>query len=93
MLRLPASAARARRPLTAALTTAAVLLAAACNMIGIETLHVPVALGGVAIAILVATPEAVGAVRACASDGGWASPADASDAPMSSSKVLSTIIS
>lgn len=30
----------------------------------IETLHVPTALGGVAIAILVATPEAIGAVRA-----------------------------
>jgi Ca2+:H+ antiporter len=30
----------------------------------IETLHVPVALGGVVIAVLVATPEAIGAVRA-----------------------------
>jgi Ca2+:H+ antiporter len=30
----------------------------------IETLHVPVALGGVAIAMLVATPEAIGATRA-----------------------------
>ena len=30
----------------------------------VETLHAPVALGGVAIAILVATPEAIGAVRA-----------------------------
>jgi Ca2+:H+ antiporter len=31
-----------------------------------ETLHAPAALGGVAIAILVATPEAIGAVRAAA---------------------------
>jgi Ca2+:H+ antiporter len=30
----------------------------------IETLHVPAALGGVVIAIIVATPEAIGAVRA-----------------------------
>jgi Ca2+:H+ antiporter len=30
----------------------------------IDTLHAPVALGGVAMAILVATPEAIGAVRA-----------------------------
>src|SRR5262249_8848384 len=30
----------------------------------IETLHAPAALGGVAIAILVATPEAIGAVHA-----------------------------
>jgi Ca2+:H+ antiporter len=30
----------------------------------IETLHAPAALGGVAIAVLVATPEAIGAVRA-----------------------------
>jgi Ca2+:H+ antiporter len=30
----------------------------------IETLHVPAALGGVMIAVLVATPEAIGAVRA-----------------------------
>src|SRR6185369_2594059 len=30
----------------------------------IETLHAPAALGGVMIAILVATPEAIGAVRA-----------------------------
>ena len=30
----------------------------------VETLHAPAALGGVAIAILVATPEAIGAVRA-----------------------------
>jgi Ca2+:H+ antiporter len=36
--------------------------------VAIETLHVPTALGGVAIAILVATPEAVGAVRAAVSN-------------------------
>ncbi|MFO1149525.1 MAG: calcium:proton antiporter [Alsobacter sp.] len=36
--------------------------------VAIETLHVPAALGGVAIAILVATPEAVGAVRAAVSN-------------------------
>jgi Ca2+:H+ antiporter len=36
--------------------------------VAIETMHVPVALGGVAIAILVATPEAVGAVRSAVSN-------------------------
>ena len=30
----------------------------------IETLHVPAALGGIILAVLVATPEAIGAVRA-----------------------------
>jgi Ca2+:H+ antiporter len=34
----------------------------------IETLQAPMALGGVAIAVLVATPEAIGAVRAAASN-------------------------
>jgi Ca2+:H+ antiporter len=34
----------------------------------IETLQAPAALGGVAIAVLVATPEAIGAVRAAASN-------------------------
>ena len=34
----------------------------------IETLHAPVALGGVAMAVIVATPEAIGAVRAASAN-------------------------